>query len=131
MGSPSFVYVVDDDQSILDSTQFLLESLSIESDTFSDPRAFLDKVHELPPGCVLTDLNMPGMSGIELHGALCARGIGWPTVIMSAHANRDSSGHFLDQGVADFLEKPFTPTRLFEVLERAFASIGHRRGGSP
>lgn len=126
MGSLTPVYVVDDDRDVLDSTQFLLASLSIESETFSDPLAFLDKAHELRPGCVLTDLNMPEMSGIQLHGALCAKGIGWPTVIMSAHANRDSSQHFLEQGITDFLEKPFTPTRLVEVLERAFAGLQDR-----
>jgi FixJ family two-component response regulator len=127
MAAATPVYVVDDDHGILESTQFLLEMLGLKAETFSDPVAFLHKVRDLAPGCVLTDFSMPAMSGMDLKRELHARGIRWPVLLMSAHFNHESSRHLLDQGVFEFLEKPFTVERLSEVLNGAFKILDKGR----
>ncbi|HVU30063.1 MAG TPA: response regulator [Sphingomicrobium sp.] len=119
MGFPAPVYVIDDDPGMLESTRFLLGSLDIQSRIFSDPLAFLQELNDLAPGCVLTDLSMPSMSGIELHGALRDRKVEWPVVLMSGDADPKSGAASLRTGIFDFLEKPFTVERLLEVLEGA------------
>lgn len=130
MGSLSFVYVIDDDHAVLESTQFLLGSRDIDSAAFEDPLDFLRQAGELEPGCVLTDLNMPAMNGIELRRSLLARGIDWPVVLMSARSNRKPALDLLDLQFLDFIDKPFTPARLFDVLERAFEELARRGTGA-
>lgn len=123
MSPVSPVYIVDDDGSVLESTRFLLDSLGIESRSFIDPLAFVGEAGTLAPGCVLTDLNMPGMSGVELHAALQDKGIRWPVVLMSAQSSRKSIEALPGPEILDFIDKPFTLARLSEVLERAFAEL--------
>lgn len=123
MSPASPVYIVDDDGSVLESTRFLLDSLGIESRAFSDPLAFIGEAAELPPGCVLTDFNMPGMSGVELQLALRDRGIFWPVILMSAHSSRKIVEELPGPEMLDFLDKPFTLARLSEALERASAEL--------
>ena len=124
MNPRRYIGIIDDDDSLRRSLGRLLQLAGFQTVLFQSAEEFLVDPLRRHLRCLLVDIRLGGMSGIELHGALCARGVGWPTIIMSAHANRDSSRRFLEQGVADFLEKPFTPTRLVEVLERAFAAIG-------
>jgi len=80
------VYLIDDDEAALASTEFLLTALGIQARSFSDPYAFLHAVSSLTPGCILTDLRMPAMSGLELHASLVKKGIGWPVILMSGHS---------------------------------------------
>jgi FixJ family two-component response regulator len=115
------VYLVDDDRAILDSTQFLLDSVGIPSTCFADPYAFLHAAPSLPPGCVLTDVRMPSMGGLELHGALARRGIGWPFVLMTGHS--DIVSEAAADGVVAVIEKPFTLEKLLTVLKGAFAML--------
>jgi two-component system response regulator FixJ len=118
MGAFASVYVVDDDPAMLESTQFLLESLDIRTRTFADPLIFLREVRALEPGYVLTDLSMPSMTGIELYAALRAKSVDWPVILMSGHSDAHALGPSLG-GIAAFLEKPFTVPRLLDVLESA------------
>jgi FixJ family two-component response regulator len=126
MSTASPVYVVDDDGSVLDSTRFLLDSLGIRCLSFIDPLAFVSECEGLAPGCVLTDFNMPGMSGIELRAALRDKRIFWPVILMSAHSSRKSIGDLPGLGITDFIDKPFTLARLSQALELAFAQLSGR-----
>jgi FixJ family two-component response regulator len=113
------VYLIDDDEGMRASAQFLFETLGIPFATYSDPNAFLHVVNSLEPGCVLTDWRMPSMSGLELHSALTERGIEWPFVLMSGHAASEAANEALQRGILDFLEKPFQLARLMDALARA------------
>lgn len=115
----SSVYLIDDDEAALASTEFLLTALGIPSRSFSDPYAFLHEVRSLEPGCILTDLRMPAMSGLELHAALIKKGLDWPVVLMSGHSAIEANMDALDCGVFGMLEKPFTRDALVDVLDRA------------
>jgi FixJ family two-component response regulator len=116
---PTRVYLIDDDEGMRASAQFLFETLGIPFATYSDPYAFLHAVKSLEPGCILTDWRMPSMSGLELHSALIERGIEWPFVLMSGHAASEAADQALQRGILDFLEKPFQLPRLMDVLARA------------
>jgi FixJ family two-component response regulator len=121
--APRPVYLIDDDEATLESTKFLLDALNIEARTFSDPFEFLHAVASLPPGCVLTDLRMPAMSGLELHAALARKRIRWPVVLMSGHSAIESNKDALDRGIFAMIEKPFTRDGLVEILDRASAAM--------
>ena len=122
------VYVVDDDPAMLELTQFLLSSLGVDSKAFAEPLSFLQNIHDLEPGCVLTDLSMPSMTGVELHAALLAKGIDWPLVLMSGNRDRRSSRAFVKDGLSGFIEKPFTIEQLLAVLETAFQALADKCG---
>lgn len=117
------VYVIDDDESVLESVQFLLESFGIPSKLYSTPYAFLQELGTLDPGCLLTDLRMPSMSGLELHSAVRAKNIPWPVILMSAHLERDGGAGTLNQDFVGLVEKPFTAERLLDVIEQGFAQL--------
>ncbi|HEX6660264.1 MAG TPA: response regulator [Sphingomicrobium sp.] len=117
------VYVIDDDTGMLDSMSFLLGSLGIPSKHFADPFTFLQTLDSLRPGCVLTDLRMPTMTGLELNRELAARKIDWPVVLMSAHLDSEASADARDCGVTDVIQKPFTVARLKAVLGRALSRL--------
>lgn len=117
------VYVVDDDESILESIQFLLESFGIPSKLYSTPFAFLQEMSSLEPGCVLTDLRMPSMSGLELHSAVRAKEVSWPIILMSAHLEREGSASALSSDFVGLVEKPFKAARLLDALQQAFVQL--------
>lgn len=120
---PQPVYLIDDDQAMRESTQFLLNSVGIRSTAFADPIEFLHALRRLEPGCVLTDVRMPTMSGVELHSALVKRGVDWPVILMSGHSDAVESSEMLRNGVLDFIQKPFTLDRITEALDRAFSIL--------
>jgi two-component system, LuxR family, response regulator FixJ len=113
------IYVVDDDRAVLDSMSFLLESIGVSSQQFSDPYAFLQTIDSLERGCILTDLRMPSMSGVELSAALRSRCIDWPIILMSAHLDLDSTADMLSHGFVDVIVKPFTASSLQVAIGRA------------
>lgn len=117
------VYVVDDDESVLESVKFLLESFDIPSKLYSTPYAFLQEMGSLDPGCVLTDLRMPSMNGVELSTAVRAKAVGWPIILMSAHLDRDESGDPPDGEFLCLVEKPFTASGLMDALQQAFEQL--------
>lgn len=110
------VYLIDDDEAALASTQFLLGALGIPAISYADPFAFLQELASLEPGSILTDLRMPAMSGLELHAAL--KGVGWPVILMSGHSALESSSDSFDRGIFGTLEKSFTRELLTKVLDR-------------
>lgn len=120
---PQPVYLIDDDQAMRESTQFLLDSVGIRSTVFADPIEFLHALPRLEPGCVLTDVRMPTMSGFELRSALAKRGVDWPVILMSGHSDAFQSAEMPPSGVLDFIQKPFTLDRLAEALDRAFLTL--------
>jgi two-component system response regulator FixJ len=100
-----------------------LASVDIPSRPFAGPFAFLHSLETLAPGCVLTDLRMPSMSGLELRAALTQRGVSWPVILMSGHSDMESNGLALEQGILEIIEKPFKLDALRAVLDRGFAML--------
>ena len=117
------VYVIDDDQGVLESTAFLLPTLGFECRTFASPRGFLAEAAKLAPGCVLTDLRMPEMDGFALAAELASQGIGWPVLLMTSDNGPELARRAASQGIATVLRKPVDGAFLEEALGQAFARL--------
>ncbi|HEX2569281.1 MAG TPA: response regulator [Polyangia bacterium] len=115
------VYVVDDDASVRRSIKRTLEAAGYEVAVFASPLEFLDRVRPDRPDCLVLDLRMPGMTGLELQELLGGRGGPLPIVFMSGHGDVPSAVQAMKAGALDFLPKPFDDTLLLAAVERAIA----------
>ncbi|MFY2791646.1 response regulator transcription factor [Rhodococcus sp. KRD162] len=114
---PVVVHVVDDDEDLRQSLAFLLQSVGIEALTYPTATAFLEEMDSAEAGVVIVDVRMPGMSGFELQDELVRRGYPAPIIFCSAHGDIPMSVRALRAGAVDFLEKPYEPQRMLEVVQ--------------
>ncbi len=114
------IRIVDDDEDFLDSQKMLLETLGWDVKTYSRARTFLEDADLERPGCVILDVRMPEMTGLEVQDALEARGSTLPVIFLSAHGDIAMAVHTMRHGAIDFLEKPVEPQVL---LQRVSSSI--------
>ena len=115
------VYVIDDDDSARHSLEFLLDVAGIRVRSFPSADVFLKASPPLANSCVITDVRMPGMSGVELVEALRARGVGAPFIIITGHADVPLAIRAMKAGAADFIEKPFDEHAILSAIRRALA----------
>jgi two-component system response regulator FixJ len=116
-GSPhSQVYVVDDDAAVRASLGALLEAAGLGARVFASAEEFLATVDEGTRGCLLLDVRMPGMSGLELQRVLQDRGVRIPVIIITGHGDIAMAVRAMKAGAADFLEKPFEPRVLLDRI---------------
>lgn len=119
-------YVVDDIELNREMISGLLESDGIQTRVFGSAREFLDGFDARQPGCILLDIRMPGMSGLDLQAELNRRGVVVPVVIISAHADVPVAIQAMREGAYEFIEKPVEKAHLLDVVHRAFALCGDR-----
>jgi len=113
------VYVIDDDEAMRDSLNFLLDSADFSVTLFETAIRFLEARPGLEFGCVVSDVRMPGMDGIELLKRMKAGQSGFPIVIMTGHGDVPLAVEAMKLGAVDFLEKPFEDDRLIGMIEAA------------
>ena len=113
------VYVVDDEFAVRDSLTLLVESTGQAVRSFASAEAFLNDYSPEQHGCLLLDIRMPAMSGLELQDELMARDIRIPIIFISGHARIPDSAHAFRAGAVDFLEKPFDNATLMERIAEA------------
>lgn len=113
------VHVIDDDEAMRDSLAFLLDTAGIEARTYDSAVAFLEHVASLEGGCILTDVRMPEINGLELIERLKAMGVILPVVVMTGHADVPLAIQAMKAGVVDFIEKPFEDEVLLGALRAA------------
>ncbi len=116
------VYVVDDDQGMLDSTVWLLESVGLKALPFTSGRAFLEACDRQRNACVLLDVRMPGMGGLNVQEELRRRGIDLPLIFVSGHADVPIVVRAFRAGAVDFIEKPYNEQLLLDSVQQALAS---------
>jgi two-component system response regulator FixJ len=121
------VFVVDDDAAMRDALVQLLEAASLRVESFANGPAFLAAHGEDRPGCLLLDMAMPGMTGLEVQSALKARGLAIPIVFLTGHGDIPLAVRALQAGAVDFLEKPILGSALLERVQRALKLDGERR----
>ena len=114
------VYVVDDDEAVRDSLQFLLEP-TYRVASFDSAEAFLDRHDPKAIACLILDVRMPGMSGLQLQDELLARGSHLPVVFITGHGDVPMAVATMKKGAADFIEKPFEQQALKSLVERMLA----------
>ena len=115
------VYIVDDDASVRDSLALMLGLAGYATGAFADAESFLAAWREDWTGCVVTDLRLPGASGIELQKELRARASALPVIVITAHGDVPSARAAFRAEAVDFLEKPFDDAQLRGAIEAAFA----------
>ena len=121
------VFVVDDDASILRAMTRLFKSEGLSVETFPSPREFLERPPHDGPGCLVLDLQMPELDGLEVQRALAEAGRDLPIVFVSGHGNVPASVEAMKAGALDFLTKPFQDERLLAAIRGGIALSTARR----
>jgi FixJ family two-component response regulator len=116
------VFVVDDEPAIRDSLALLLRSVGLPTRTFDSAQAFLDSFQPVPNACLLADVRMPGMSGLELQETLRTRGLKVPVIVLTGHGDIAMAVRAMKAGAADFIEKPYNDQVLIDSVNRALAA---------
>jgi two-component system response regulator FixJ len=119
MSSKVKVYVIDDDEAMRDSLNFLLDCAGLEVTLFETAQQFLDALPGLDFGCVVSDVRMPGIDGIELLRRMKAAQSKFPILIMTGHGDVPLAVEAMKLGAIDFMEKPFDDDRLTGMIEAA------------
>jgi two-component system response regulator FixJ len=122
------IYVVDDDEAIRRSLSFLLKTSGFAVQLFEGGLPFLKDAGHLAPGCVLLDVRMPDMDGLEVQRELRGRGVMLPVIIMTGHGDVDMAVQAMKAGASDFIEKPFEKAALLACIAAAQRQSVAERG---
>ena len=114
------VHLVDDDLAVRQSLAFLLTSAGFAVRTYESAARFLDALAAVQPGCVVTDVRMPGLSGLELQRELVDRRINLPVIVMTGHGDVPLAVAAMKAGAVDFIEKPFSDELMISAIHAAF-----------
>jgi two-component system, LuxR family, response regulator FixJ len=128
MSSPGVrIYVVDDDPLLGSGIVGLLAAAGYEAQAFGSGKAFLATYPQLPPGCIVVDLLMQEIGGLELQRRLIAAGCRWPVIVLTGHSNRTDAARAMEAGAISFLEKP---VREIELLAAVLKGQAFLRGSA-
>jgi len=119
--SDQTVHIVDDDAPTRESVEFLLAAEGLATRIYDGARALLERLDELEPGCVVTDIRMPGMSGLELAAELKRRGAAHPIIVLTGHGDVALAVQAMKLGAQDFLEKPYDGDALLRAVRAALS----------
>lgn len=117
------VHIIDDEESIRKSLGFLLTSSGYQVHSWASGPAFLKGAATMESGCVLLDVHMPEMNGLDVHAHMARSGIGLPVILLTGHGDVSLAVRAMKCGVSDFIEKPFDSALLLNAVERAFQAI--------
>ena len=126
-GQAAVVIVIDDDASVRAALDDLLGSVGLNAQTFASPQTFLDSDWVDGPGCIVLDVRMPGMSGLDFQRELAELRIHLPIIFISAHADVPMSVRAMKAGASDFLTKPFRDQDLLDAIHEALRNDRVRR----
>jgi two-component system response regulator FixJ len=121
-GAESIVYVVEDDAAVRDSLELLLEAHGIQCQAFESAREFFAACRPGTGACLVLDMRMPGMNGVEMLEKLACAGYGLPVVMMSGHADAAMAAKAIAAGARAVVSKPFRDHELLAAIEDAIAS---------
>jgi FixJ family two-component response regulator len=124
---PPSVFIVDDDEAVRSSMRFLIRSVGLQAQVYSSAQEFLSVYDQRHPGCLLLDVRMPGMSGLELQQELNRRGATIPVVFITGHGDVAMAVEAMQQGAFDFLQKPFREQDMLDRVQRALARDAESR----
>ena len=116
------VYIADSDVEVANSIQFLIKTEQIESRVFANGHELLDETAVLTPGCVVTEAELPDISGVELLKRLLKAGFSMPVIVLSSHSAVDQAVEAVKSGAWDYFEKPFVQRVLLDSVKRALES---------
>jgi len=117
------VHIIDDDESVCDSLTVLLRGEKFDTRTYRSASDFLASADSRTPGCVVTDVRMPGMDGLELMTAMKQRGLTLPVIVITGHGNVALAVKAMKGGALDFIEKPYSASALIEAVRHGCRSV--------
>ena len=130
---PPMVFIVDDDAAVRSSLRLLVKSVGLSAAVFTSAQEFLSSYDTRQPGCLVLDVRMPGMSGLELQQQLNLRGAVIPVIFITGHGDIPMAVEAMQHGAFDFLQKPFRDQELIDRIQRALekdrenrAALGQR-----
>ncbi|HEY8519139.1 MAG TPA: response regulator [Gammaproteobacteria bacterium] len=121
------VYVIDDDAAVRDSLSLLLDSVNLANRTFASAHEFLDEYDEEQHACLVSDIRMPGLSGLELQQLLAERKAEVPIIFITGHGDVPMAVKAMKSGAADFIQKPFRDQDLLDRIHKALEQDRARR----
>ena len=121
------VFVVDDDAAVRKSLRWLIESVSLQVETFGTAQEFLEASDPKRPGCLVLDVRLPGLSGLEVQEQLASRGVRLPTIVITGHGDVPMAVRAFKAGAIDFIEKPFSDQQLLDRIQQAIRQDGEAR----
>ncbi len=123
MDKSNLVHLVDDDESVRESAAILLESAGYDVVAHVSGVAFLEVLKDQPTGCIILDMHMPVITGLQVQAELNARGVGWPVIVLTGQGDIGIAVQAMKNGAFEFLEKPYANDQLLKTLEEAFEKI--------
>jgi two-component system response regulator FixJ len=130
MSGKTVIHVVDDDAAMRDSLAFLLDVNGFQPKTYESANAFLSAAATRAASCVISDIRMPGLSGIELVRALKSRGEACPVILITGHGDVALAVEAMKAGAVDFIEKPFDDAALLSAIRAALDTRSAKQGDS-
>lgn len=121
--SDRMIYLVDDDEAIRRSAGFMLKTSGYQVKAYASGVELMKEARDLATGCILLDVRMPGMDGLEVQQALRERGIGFPVIVMTGHGDVGVAVQAMKAGAVDFIEKPFEKAVLLSAIEEGFSRL--------
>ncbi len=122
------IHIVDDEDAIRRSASFMLKTSGFDVQTWASGVLFLKEVRSVEPGCILLDVRMPEMDGLEVQQALSASGIAMPVIVLTGHGDISIAVRAMKAGAVDFIEKPFEKAKLLDAIEAGFAQLDDKAG---
>lgn len=126
MTDKAIIYIVDDEDAVRRSVGFMLKTSGFEVHAYASGVDFLKEVNKLDPGCVLLDVRMPDLDGLEVQQQLNAHGVAMPVIVLTGHGDVATAVQAMKGGASDFLEKPFEKASLLEAIKRGSEKIGRK-----
>ena len=123
----STVFVVDDDEAVGRSLRYLIESIGLKVEVFQSASVFVEKYNPARLGCLVLDVRMPGMSGLDLQEWLCQHDVDIPVIFVTGHADVLMAVRAMKTGAIDFIEKPFRDQDLLDQIHRALGQDAEKR----
>lgn len=128
MAKDRLVHVVDDEESIRRSLEFLLKTSGFRVEKWENGEAFLKGADRAASACVLLDVRMPGMDGLQVQAEMTERGFNMPVIVLTGHGDIGTAVRAMRGGAVDFLEKPFGKDRMLQALEVGFTQLADVEG---
>jgi two-component system, LuxR family, response regulator FixJ len=122
MSADQIVHIIDDDEALRHSQTFLLSTAGIEAKSYDSAAAFLNDPQRTTSGCIITDVRMPGMSGVDLLRKLKSDGVSVPVIVMTGHGDVPLAVEAMKLGAFDFIEKPFDDDALLTAVRAALGA---------
>lgn len=122
------VFIVDDDQEVRAAIELLMESVGLAAESYASAQDFLDRFDPSRPGCLVLDVRMKGMSGLDLQGRLADEPLHPPIIVVTGHGDVPMAVRAVKNGAVDFIEKPFNDQTLLDAVHRSLEQDASQRG---